>query len=99
LVPPPREGGELFAVLGSVDAADLQPLIQGAQGGHGHVVLLDVAAWTAPTQSRPVTGVGPAASALTEAGWSVLVGRPERGPDAVWNDFCRRLPVRLGTGR
>lgn len=97
VVPPSREGGELFAVLGSVNPADVQPLIQCAQGGHGHVVLLDVAAWTAPTQTRPVSGVAPAASALTEAGWSVLVGRPERGPDAVWNDFCRRLPIRLGT--
>jgi uncharacterized protein (DUF58 family) len=101
LVPPPREGGELFAVLGSVDAADVRPLVQNAQaghGGHGHAVLLDVAAWTAPNQNRPVTGVAQAASALTEAGWTVLVARPERRPDAVWNDFCRRLPVRLGTG-
>jgi uncharacterized protein (DUF58 family) len=98
LVPPPSEGGELFAVLGSVDSALVQPLIAGAHGGHGHAVLLDVAAWTAPQETRPVTGVAAPARAFTEAGWSVLVGRPERGPDKVWNDFCRRLPVRLGSG-
>jgi len=100
LVPPPRDGGELFAVLGSVDVADVQPLIQGTSGGHGHAVLLDVAAWTsAAAETRPVAGVAPPARALADAGWTVLVGRPERGPDRVWNDFCRRLPVRLGTGR
>jgi uncharacterized protein (DUF58 family) len=98
LVPPPSEGGELFAVLGSVDSALVQPLIAGAHGGHGHAVLLDVAAWTAPHETRPVTGVAAPARAFTEAGWSVLVGRPERGPDKVWNDFCRWLPVRLGSG-
>jgi uncharacterized protein (DUF58 family) len=99
LVPPPSEGGELFAVLGSVDPAAVAPLIEGARGGHGHAVLLDVAAWTSAQETRPVTGVAAASRSLTDAGWSVLVGRPERGPDKVWNDFCRRLPVRLGTGR
>jgi uncharacterized protein (DUF58 family) len=99
LVPPPAEGGELFAVLGAVDPAAVQPLIAGSGGGHGHAVLLDVAAWTAPQETRPVTGVAAPARAFTEAGWSVLVGRPERGPDRVWNDFCKRLPVRLGSGR
>jgi len=100
LVPPPRDGGELFAVLGSVDVDEVQPLIQGTSGGHGHAVLLDVAAWTsAAAETRPVAGVAPPARALADAGWTVLVGRPERGPDRVWNDFCRRLPVRLGTGR
>jgi uncharacterized protein (DUF58 family) len=99
LVPPPSDGGELFAVLGSVDPAAVAPLIEGARGGHGHAVLLDVAAWTSAQETRPVTGVAAASRSLTDAGWSVLVGRPDRGPDKVWNDFCRRLPVRLGTGR
>lgn len=99
LICPPASGGELFAVLGAVDPGTVRPLIEGAEGGHGHAVLLDVAAWTAPDETRPTTGVAAASRAFNEAGWSVLTGRPERGPDRVWNDFCRRLPVRLGTGR
>jgi uncharacterized protein (DUF58 family) len=111
LVPPPTEGGELFAVLGAVDPAAVRPLIDGAGGGHGHAVLLDVAAWAPGSASAPDSGAALGATgrerppgvagpslALAEAGWTVLVGQPERGPDQVWNDFCRRLPVRLGTG-
>ncbi|WP_028932990.1 DUF58 domain-containing protein [Pseudonocardia spinosispora] len=98
LIAPPANGGELFAVLGAVDTLTLDPLIKGA-GGHGHAVLLDVRAWAGPHESRKDAGVATPARALTDAGWTVLVGKPERGPDKVWNEFCQRLPVRLGTGR
>jgi len=49
------DGGELFAVLGSVDPAAVAPLIE-APERHGHAVLLDVAAWTS-AQKPPGHGV------------------------------------------
>jgi uncharacterized protein (DUF58 family) len=99
LIPPPTELGELFAVLGAVEPDDLQPLITQAKGGHGHAVLLDVRGWCAPHEPPPSTGIATPSRALVEAGWSVLVGRPDKTPDKVWNEFCRRLPVRLGSGQ
>jgi uncharacterized protein (DUF58 family) len=99
VIPPPANGGELFAVLGAVDTAAVQPLLRGAEGGHGHAVLMDVAAWAAPHEARPPTGIAAPARELSDAGWTVLVGRPERGPDRIWTEFCRRLPVRLGADR
>jgi hypothetical protein len=99
LIPPPADGGELFAVLGAVDPSSVQPLLRGAIGGHGHAVLMDVTAWCEPHETPPATGIAAPARVLADAGWTVLVGRPERGPDRVWDEFCKRLPVRLGSGR
>jgi uncharacterized protein (DUF58 family) len=99
LIPPPANEGELFAVLGAVDSSAVQPLLRGAGGGHGHAVLMDVSAWCAPNETPPPAGIAAPARVLADAGWTVLVGRPERGPDRVWDEFCKRLPVRLGTGR
>ncbi|WP_028925705.1 DUF58 domain-containing protein [Pseudonocardia acaciae] len=99
LIPPPPNGGELFAILGAVDTDAVQPLLRGANGGHGHAVLMDVSAWIAPNETPPPTGIAAPARVLADAGWTALVGRPERDPDRVWNEFCKRLPVRLGLGR
>jgi uncharacterized protein (DUF58 family) len=99
LVPPPTELGELFAILGAVEPSDLQPLITQAKGGHGHAVLLDVRRWCAPHEPPPTGVIAAPSRALIEAGWSVLVGRPDKTPDKIWNEFCHRLPVRLGAGQ
>jgi uncharacterized protein (DUF58 family) len=99
LMAPPGELGELFAVLGAVEPEALGGLITQSRGGHGHAVLLDVQGWCAPHESRAGAGIAAPSRALIEAGWSVLVGRPDKGPDKIWNEFCRRLPVRLGSGQ
>jgi uncharacterized protein (DUF58 family) len=98
LIAPPANGGELFAVLGAVDSSTLEPLITNA-GGHGHAVLLDVRAWASAHDGRADTGVAAPARALSDAGWTVQIGKPERGPDKIWNEFCQRLPMRLGNAR
>jgi uncharacterized protein (DUF58 family) len=99
LIAPPADGGELFAILGSVEAGALQPLIGTADGGHGHAVLMDVNGWSGPRDTRPACGVGVPSRALADAGWSVLVAQPDKTPDKVWNEFCKRLPLRLGSGQ
>lgn len=95
LIPGPDGGGELFAILGAVDPAVLGPLVRRWAGGYAHAVLLDVAAWGGGAGC----GVAAPSGVLTDAGWTVLVGTPNRRPDDVWDEFCRRLPLRLGTGR
>jgi uncharacterized protein (DUF58 family) len=99
LVLPVAEPGELFAILGAVDPPALQPLLSRTGGHHGHAVLMDVRGWCSPRDTRPASGVSIPSRALTEAGWSVLVGRPDKGPGAVWNEFCKQLPLRLGLGQ
>ncbi|MDQ2707265.1 MAG: DUF58 domain-containing protein [Actinomycetota bacterium] len=108
LLPGLHDEGELIAVLGAVEPVELDPLMRNWSGGHAHAVLLDVAAWThrgaeatratAPAD-RPAPGIKAPAQVLTEAGWTVLAGTPSQGPDEVWDEFCRRLPLRLRTGR
>lgn len=98
LVVPPVDG-ELFAVLGEMDATALAPLLYGAGHGHAHAVLADVRAWAPPREVRNAVPVGTPARTLSEAGWTVLVGKPDRGPDQIWTEFCRRLPLRLGSGQ
>lgn len=98
LVYPAGETGELFAILGAVEASAVQPLISHTDGGHGHAVLMDVRGWCGPTEARPAGGVGTPSRALTDAGWSVLVAQPDKGPDKIWNEFCKRLP-RMGLGQ
>jgi uncharacterized protein (DUF58 family) len=99
LVYPIGRAGELFAILGAVDAPALQPLLSQSDGGHGHAVLMDVRGWCGPQDTRPATGVSIPSRALTDAGWSVLVARPDKGPDKVWNEFCKGLPLRMGSGQ
>jgi uncharacterized protein (DUF58 family) len=99
LVSPPGEIGELFAILGAVDVPSLDPLLRQTDGRHGHAVLMDVRGWCGPSEVRPEGGVSTPSHALGEAGWSVMVARPDKGPDKVWNEFCKRLPARLGTGQ
>ena len=103
LVPGAREEEELFAVLGAVDPVGLASMARQYAGGYAHAVLLDAQSWEPAAQGVPV--IGPSAEVvassqlLNEAGWTVLVGTPDRRPDEVWDEFCRKLPVRLGTGR
>jgi len=99
LVYPVGRAGELFAILGAVDAPALQPLLSQSDGGHGHAVLMDVRGWCGPQDTRTATGVSIPSRALTDAGWSVLVARPDKGPDKVWNEFCKGLPLRMGSGQ
>jgi hypothetical protein len=103
IVPGARDEEELFAVLGAVDPVGLASMARQYSGGYAHAVLLDAQSWEPPAPGAPV--IGPAAEVvassqlLSEAGWTVLVGTPNRRPDDVWDEFCRKLPVRLGTGR
>jgi len=98
LVPPPRGDGELFAVLGAVDAEAVLPLIEAAESGRGHAVLLDVPAWASGRASSARGEIAAPSRALTEAGWTVQVARPERTPDQVWTEFRRRLAERARLG-
>jgi uncharacterized protein (DUF58 family) len=94
LIPPSRDAGELFAVLGAVDAATLQPLIEATESGRGHAVLVDVPAWSGGRGGSAAGGIAAPSRALTEAGWTVQVGHPERTPDQVWTEFRRRVAER-----
>jgi uncharacterized protein (DUF58 family) len=110
LLPGMHDDGELIAILGAVEPVELEPLMRNWTGGHAHAVLLDVAAWARAGRSagHAIPGSAPAdraappiaapAQILTEAGWTVLLGDPTRGHDDVWDEFCRRLPLRLRTG-
>lgn len=109
LVPGLHDEGELIAILGGVEPNELNPLMQYWSGGHAHAVLLDVNSWIpavvqggppvpgAGPDNRPAPPVAVPAQILTDAGWTVLVGNPGRGHDDVWDEFCRRLPLRLRT--
>lgn len=103
LVPGVRDEEELFAVLGAVDPGGVASMARQYAGGYAHAVLLDTQCWDPAMLGAPVTGpaadVIASAQVLGEAGWTVMMGTPHRGPDEVWDEFCRKLPVRLGTGR
>ncbi|MBV9312766.1 MAG: DUF58 domain-containing protein [Pseudonocardia sp.] len=93
------DDGQLIAVLGAVDQADVAVLARHHSGGSGRAVLLDVAEWNHAQQKQPAPDVTEPARALTEAGWTVLIGKPGCGPAEIWRDFCQDLPIRQGTGR
>ncbi len=104
LVPGVHDEGELVAILGAVEPAELEPLTRLWPGGHAHAVLLDVASWSpgaAPggrgAGGGPCPPMSPPARVLTEAGWTVLVGTAGRTHDDVWDEFCRRLPLHIRT--
>jgi uncharacterized protein (DUF58 family) len=103
LVPGVRDEEELFAVLGSVDPGGVVSMARQYAGGYAHAVLLDAQCWAPSAYGIPVTSPGAdvvaSSQVLNEAGWTVMVGTPDRRPDDVWDEFCRKLPVRLGTGR
>jgi uncharacterized protein (DUF58 family) len=103
LVPGIRDEEELFAVIGSVDPGGVYSMARQYAGGYAHAVLLDTQCWDPSALSVPVTGPGrdviASSHVLDEAGWTVMVGTPNRRPDDIWEEFCRKLPVRLGTGR
>ncbi|HEY2207155.1 MAG TPA: DUF58 domain-containing protein [Pseudonocardia sp.] len=103
LIAPPAGRTELFAVLGAVEPAALRALTVAAEGGHGHAVLLDVPAWATRAagsgQRRPPGGIAAPSRTLADAGWTVLVGRPERAPDQLWLDFRNKLSARSGSTR
>lgn len=103
IVPGVRDEEELFAVLGAVEPGDVASMARQYAGGYAHAVLLDTRAWDPARAAGPVTGPGAdvvgSSLVLDEAGWTVLVGTPDRRPDEVWDEFCRKLPIRLGTGR
>lgn len=106
LVPGVHDEGELVAILGAVDPAELDPLMRLWPGGQAHAVLLDVASWipggaAGPSgwaggpDTRTVPPISPPAQVLTQAGWTVLVGTAGRTHDDVWDEFCRRVPLQI----
>lgn len=103
LVPGVRDEEELFAVLGAVEPGGVASMARQYAGGYAHAVLLDARCWDPAMPGAPVSGPAPdvvaSARVLSEAGWTVMVGNPGRRPDDVWDEFCRTLPIRLGTGR
>lgn len=99
--PPDVDSGELLAVVGGTEPDELEALRRSWSGGRAHAVLLDVAAWhdlhRGLVLSR-VPDVHGAARSLAGAGWTVVLGRPDRKPDDVWDELCRGLPLGAGAG-
>jgi uncharacterized protein (DUF58 family) len=83
-----RRSGEglIVAVLGAVDAADVQELARLRHGATSCVaVLLDVAGWGAGGRGRRFdAGYDDAARLLSSAGWRVVPGRLDQPLAASW---------------
>jgi uncharacterized protein (DUF58 family) len=79
--PPLPAAGDVLAVLGAVDPAELTALL-GRRPGAGHAVLLDVATWGGAAE--PVSAT---AAALRAAGWVVARAARGVGPERVWAEL------------
>ncbi|MHA6783883.1 DUF58 domain-containing protein [Pseudonocardia saturnea] len=80
----PELSGDVLAVLGGLEAGQLEALLARQPAG-GHAVLLDVAGWEPARRGGPDADA--AAAALRRAGWRVAVARAGAGPDRAWDDL------------
>ncbi|MGQ0574922.1 MAG: DUF58 domain-containing protein [Pseudonocardia sp.] len=84
--------GDVLAVLGATDPAQLDNLVASCPGA-GHAVLLDAASWDPAATTAPA--VEPAASALRRADWHVTVAGADATPRRSWDDLLHTA-VRAG---
>ncbi|MGE3287953.1 MAG: DUF58 domain-containing protein [Pseudonocardia sp.] len=85
--------GDVLAVLGAAEPAQLDALVAACPGA-GHAVLLDVATWD-PATTTAAPPVDPAASALRRADWHVTVAGADSTPGRAWEDLLHTA-VRAG---
>lgn len=85
--------GDVLAVLGAVEPAQLDGLLASCPGA-GHAVLLDAGAWD-PAAVTAAPPVAPAATALRRADWHVTVADPTMNPRRAWDDLMH-VAVRAG---
>lgn len=85
--------GDVLAVLGATEPAQIDNLVAACPGS-GHAVLLDAGSWdpAATTAAPPVEG---AASALRRADWHVTVADSATTPRRAWDDLLHTA-VRAG---
>jgi uncharacterized protein (DUF58 family) len=79
----PTAGTEVLAVLGALDAGQVEALCARHPAG-GHAVLCDTATWD-PAGGRSTSAAG--AAALRRGGWRVAVATAGQGPERVWDQL------------
>ncbi len=85
-------GYELIAVFGALDATSAAELARARiRRPRSLAVLLDVDRWSTGEHPRDPAE---AAGLLRDAGWGVVIARPEEPMNTVWTDLCRIGSVR-----
>ncbi|HEX3781541.1 MAG TPA: DUF58 domain-containing protein [Pseudonocardiaceae bacterium] len=88
----PGNGYELIAIIGALDATSAAELARARiRRPRSLAVLLDVARWSDDDRPNDPTE---AASLLRDAGWGVVIARPDLPMNNVWTDLCRIGSVR-----
>lgn len=85
--------GDVLAVLGAAEPAQLDALLASCPGA-GHAVLLDAAAWD-PATATAAPPVAPTATTLRRADWHVTVADANATTGRVWDDLLHTA-VRAG---
>lgn len=88
----PGNGYELIAIFGALDATSAAELARARiRRPRSLAVLLDVGAWSGdghPNDPNEAAGL------LRDAGWGVVIARPDLPMNNVWTDLCRIGSVR-----
>ncbi|HEV3355330.1 MAG TPA: DUF58 domain-containing protein [Pseudonocardiaceae bacterium] len=88
----PGEGFELIAIFGALDATGAAELARSRiRRPRSLAVLLDVNRWS--SEDRPYDPAE-AAGLLRDAGWGVVIARPDVSMNNIWTDLCRIGSVR-----
>ena len=88
----PGDGYELIAIFGALDATGAAELASTRiRRPRSLAVLLDVNRWS--SEDKPYDPAE-AATLLRDAGWGVVIARPDISMNNTWTDLCRIGSVR-----